>query len=82
MNEKAILLKKEITRIVKRRDKLSDDLVLKMSELEKCCLHNDSRYEDDYESGSYYDKSKFIKKEICNVCGKELNKTVTTGNYE
>jgi len=84
-NDEALGYQKEMNRLQMRKIKYLSPINAKINELRKkigeTCIHNDTKEVNDYESGSYFDQCRYIKKEVCNVCGKELKRSVTYGGY-
>ena len=73
--------KKEIVSLEKRLYKLNSKLIEKKEELVRNCTHLDIKEEEDFISGSYYDRDEYIKKKTCKTCGKLLSKVSSFGGY-
>ena len=80
-HKEAKKIKKEINKLRAQRSNIEDIINLKTYELIENCPHKKTKMVDVYISGTYYDKKQYIKKTICKVCGKEIDKKVTTGSY-
>lgn len=80
-NQPAKDLLKIAQRLRRRHDKLVKEICEKERELEKICIHDETKIVDDYIEGDYYNTSQYIKKLVCTVCGKEFDKKVTRGGY-
>ena len=80
-NAKALELREIVNRLKRRRDKLNGEIADKIEEMHVACIHNETRIEDDYIDGSYYDRCQYIKIYICKICGKEVKRTATYGGY-
>ena len=72
---------KVIDRLERRRTKLNNEISEKKSELAKLCTHLETKEEEDFISGSYYDRDEYIKKKTCKTCGKLLSKVSSFGGY-
>jgi hypothetical protein len=64
-----------------KKDKIAVEIERCLEELPKICIHNQTKRVDEYESGSYYDREKYIHITVCAICGEELNRKITTGGY-
>jgi hypothetical protein len=84
-NDEALGYQKEIKRLQKRIDKYLAPLNKQIRDLDEklhlVCIHNETEEKHEYESGSYYDKCKYIDKTVCKVCGKVINEEVTYGGF-
>jgi hypothetical protein len=84
-NNKAIILFNEIKNLEKERDNIIDKLDkkidLKYNKLKKICICNETEKQEEYIEGSYLNKSQYIIKIVCKVCGKILNKEIKEGYY-
>lgn len=81
-NEKALILKKKLRRLELRSLKLDNEISSTKNELQEICIHNDIKILDEYISGGYLERSQYIKKEVCDICNKELRKKITLGYFE
>jgi hypothetical protein len=81
-NNELINLKKLINRLEKRQIKLLNLICEKKQLLINNCSHKETKIINDYISGSYYNKSEYIKYTICKICEKEINKKITYGSFE
>lgn len=77
MNE----LKKEITKLEKKRNKLTQEIQEKEKLLKDTCTHNQVHTVNKYIEGSYYDKAEYITQEVCTDCGKILREMREYGSY-
>jgi hypothetical protein len=59
---------------------LSAEFADKKARLKKICPHLETIAEDDYVSGSYYDRAQFIKRTTCKLCG-NVEEEITYGGY-
>ena len=50
-------------------------------EIAEDCRHTDTVIEQDYVSGSYYDRAQYIKRTRCVNCDKILNESIEYGSY-
>ena len=80
-NHKAISLKKEIAKLELKRDKLQSFIFNEKEKLQNICLHNETYEKHEFFEGSYYDKSEYINKMICEVCGKVMSENKSYGGY-
>lgn len=88
-NNRALKLKSSIDKLVEKRmnlyykeQMLIDLIEQKRKKLKEICIHNDTKIENDYISGNYYERAQYVKREVCNICEKEINKNSTLGYYE
>lgn len=72
---------KETSKLRKKFDELSTKISLLDKRLREVCKHNLTETKTEYVEGSYYNKSEYITKQLCRVCGKELSRKVELGNY-
>jgi hypothetical protein len=80
-NAKALELREIVNRLKRRREKLNKEIEDKIEEMHVACIHDETRIEDGYVEGSYYDRCQYIKKHYCNICGKLVKTDVTYGGY-
>lgn len=84
-NAQALMIRDEISRLKNRRKifcKRIDEVINEREiELNSACIHDDIKTEDSYVSGTYYDRVEYIKKHICNICGKKIKEDITYGGY-
>jgi hypothetical protein len=81
-NGDALKLKKEIAKLDKKIMTLEFARAGSKRRLEAICIHNDLERRSEYQPGGYLDKSKYIHKIICTVCGKVLQEKVEIGSFE
>jgi len=82
INEDALNLKREIDRLTKRRDKLSGEISYKSTQLELICIHNETEIQYAYEAGGYLERSRYINKTVCKICGKIIHTDIKIGGFE
>jgi len=80
-NGEAIAIYRELQRLKHRVEKLNKEIRDKTEEMHVACIHNDTEVKDSYIEGGYLDRSQYIKTLVCKLCGKELDKVITTGGY-
>jgi len=64
---------KEIEKLIKKRDKIQEQINLKLLEFKNSCTHTNIESKRYTIEGSYYDKSEYRLKEICKDCGEVVN---------
>jgi len=67
--------------INKKINKILKQIEASEQELKKICTHSKKSRKDEYVPGSYYDRCQYINITICDICGSELDREVTTGGY-
>lgn len=70
-----------ISRLERRRDKLNKEIHYNKDVLKLICKHFETEKKEEYIEGSYYDRSEYITKKVCKICGTELSKSSTSGGY-
>lgn len=81
MTEKEKIIVKQIQRLQKRRDNLTAEIAHQISLLELICTHSDREEKEEYEEGSYYNKSEYLTYNVCKICGHKLLVNRTIGSY-
>lgn len=84
-NRKAILIKKEIEKLQLRErkylDRIQKEIKNKITQLEQCCLHNETITTNEYKDGGFDYVSESIIETKCAICKKVLNTEVKKGTY-
>jgi hypothetical protein len=82
MNEEALKLKKDVDRLKEKSSKLNEEIFYKIRQLELVCIHNETEKKCEYKPGGYLDKSQYINKIVCKLCGKVIDIDVKIGSFE
>ena len=84
-NRKAILIKKEIEKLQLRKrkylDRIQKEIKNKITQLEQCCLHNETITVEPKSIKMFDYVSESIAETKCAVCKKVLNTEVKKGTY-
>lgn len=80
-NGQALLLRNVISRLKRRQEKLSNEIDVKVDELQNICIHDDYKKEESYVAGGYLDREEYHTTYICNVCGKVIDRDVKYGGF-
>jgi len=73
-------INERLDQIKKETGILSFEFGQKKARLKQICPHLETITEDDYVSGSYYDRAQFIKRITCKLCG-NVEEEITYGGY-
>ncbi len=82
LNQEAIKLIKESKKLEEKAANLYGKASYLRRQAELVCIHNQTELKYDYQSGSYLDRAVYIKKVVCEICGKVLDEERTIGGYE
>lgn len=75
------VLYKKIQKLRKQRERISEQISKTQSLLELICTHSDREEKEEYEEGSYYNKSEYVTYNVCKICGHKLLVSRTIGSY-
>ena len=81
-NQEALKLKKEIKKLECRADILYGKASNLSHRLQEICIHDDSELKHAYEAGGYLERSVYINRIVCKVCGKVIKEERITGSFE
>lgn len=81
MTEKEKIIVKQIERLEKRRNNLTAEISHQRSLLELICTHSEREVKEEYEEGSYYNKSEYHTYNVCKICGHKLLVHASLGSY-
>jgi hypothetical protein len=81
-NQEALNVKKEIEKIDKKIMRLEFARAGSIRKLETVCIHDETEKKYEHQSGGYLDRSKYINKVVCEICGKVLEEKITIGEFE
>lgn len=81
-NQEALKLKKQIEKIECKADILYGKASNLSHHLQEICIHDDTELKHDYEPGGYLERSVYINKVVCKVCGKVIKEERIIGSFE
>ncbi|MFA5366445.1 MAG: hypothetical protein WC333_00780 [Dehalococcoidia bacterium] len=71
----------QLTPPYRKRDKVAIEIERCLEELPKICTHSEKKTVCVTEGGDYYNRTRYIRKTVCAICGEELDQEVTLGGY-
>lgn len=81
-NQEALNLKKEIAKVDRKISSLNVQFVCLHHQLRDVCIHDDTELKHEYQAGGYLERSVYINKVVCKVCGKVIKEERITGSFE
>lgn len=73
--------KAELDAAIEIARKYNERVEVLRKDLETVCTCTDTRIERDYVEGGYLDREQYIKREVCNVCGRTVKEHRTEGGF-
>jgi hypothetical protein len=80
-NDEALKLKKEIEKLNKKIITLQFAKACSERRLELICIHDDLDWKYEFSGGGYLERSEYISKLVCNVCGKVCKEVRKSGGF-
>jgi len=80
-NQEAIDLCKKMKTLERRAFAIAGQMAGLRHRIEEVCIHNEVEIKHEFHAGGYLDKSEYIDKIVCKICGKIIKETKTIGGF-